>query len=378
MKKFILFFLFTLPIFAGWSAKAPLTFSGATGSTTLSNFTATFSGTDTMLKSAANGGLIQNTVTRLGQTVPVDFALTSDSSGNTVTGYNWSVIYWNPSTGTILGTVMLSSYAPATSVNPTVIVGNPAVTTWQGNAQGLADCDTYTKGYYHLENGTTLNVQDACGNFDGTTTGGPSAITGKIGGAVSLSGSNLIHLPNLGFTSSAGPRTYSAWVQRTTNSFEIAVASGTDNTHFAFGMGFNAYNVGDVDCTMYAAEFTTTAGAVPTGGLHHVACVFDGGTANASSVHIYVDGVAKSVTASSGDFTPTINDGSYQIGALPNGSDTAGGQLRFTGTIDEVKFAKTNRSADWILNDYTTQNSPSVIGTFTLIKHGGARLIYIQ
>lgn len=132
MKTVIITLLLACPLFAGYGAKATVTFSAASGSTTDTNITLYFTANDTKLKTVANGGLIQNTVTRNAITVPADFILTNDTSCATQTGsYQWGFKTYSATAGTMTGRVKIPSLTISASIAPTVCIGNSAVSTYQ-------------------------------------------------------------------------------------------------------------------------------------------------------------------------------------------------------------------------------------------------------
>ena len=179
MRNLIAFFLCALTAYGGYLSEATVTFS-ASGSTTDTNITLAFYGSDAKLRTTANGGQVYHTVTRAGVTVPVDFVLTADSSCASVTGgYTWGIESYSPAAGTIIGWVKIPSITPGTTVTPSVCLGNAAVNAYQGGSPG-AEFDASTLSVYHLPNGVTLNASDFSANANNGSAVAATAATGRL------------------------------------------------------------------------------------------------------------------------------------------------------------------------------------------------------
>jgi len=373
----LLFWITEATALGAWTSKATLTIPAPAGSATLANFTVNFMGSDTQYKSVANSGQIHNSVVQVGQTVPADFALTTDSTCSTITGYSWSVFYWNASTGTVYGAVKLPSYTSAVSI--TVCIGNAAVTTWQGGSQG-SEFDANTFAMYRFSDlGTTSNSYSSALNPKDWTSDGfdatlerasfsgayPQLTTGVVDGGSLLDGNGYVamgssHHPGLGSTAA---RTYSAWVKLSSypTSVKIIMGSGGTDSGTGFYMATSSAADGDIDCSFFGYEFRTAGGVLSTSAYHHVACVYDGGVASTSTVHIYLDGVSQSVTSINGSLTPAISDTNYWVGNLNDVYNTA--LYAISASIDEARFESTARSAGWLANVATNGASLPVIGS---------------
>jgi hypothetical protein len=96
---------------------------------------------------------------------------------------------------------------------------------------------------------------------------------------------------------------------------------------------------------------TTTTGAVPAGGWHHVLAAVD---RSAGTATLYVDGVDR--TSSSGTRTDFANNNAFNLGRYTSGS------WYFKGTIDEARI-EAIRSADWVWATWMNVASNSVFVT---------------
>ena len=99
----------------GYGYQATVVIPAATGSTQ-TNFTVALTGTDTKLKTVTNGGQIQNTVTRVGQTVPADLILSSDSAGTSL--YTWGWDFYDAVNGIATLWVLIPSLTSGASRTP--------------------------------------------------------------------------------------------------------------------------------------------------------------------------------------------------------------------------------------------------------------------
>lgn len=352
-------FLISTSCFAGYSSKATVTFAAASGSSTDTNITLAFSGSDTKLKLAANGGQITHTVTRAGVTVPADFVLTTDSACVTISGYNWGIEFYDGVGGTIKGWVKIPSLTTGASVIPVVCVGNNAITTYQGGALG-AEYDASTQSVYHLPDGTTLSGKDFSSNANDGTVTSVTALAGQIDGAGSFNGTSSVIIGST-LTLNTANATVSGWVKIASNpasSGQIAgfangnVASVSDKTLFIDSSGKARFLVYD------GANKTTSvpASGITTGAWHYLA-----GTTNSTTAIAYADGVSQGTIAAGASYT------GYSQANLLMGGSVANGVVYLAASIDEVKFANTARTADWILTEYNNQNSPPSISAFTAL-----------
>lgn len=340
--------------YPNWLSKSSLSFSAASGSGTDSNITLAFSGSDAKLKSAANGGQIQNTVTRVGVVVPADLILTSDPTCATLAGgYRWGIEFYDPTGGTLKGWVNIPSLTTGTGISLFVCIGNSSVSTYQGGAPG-AEFDSNTVLAYHLPNGTNLSALDFSsqtnnGGLSGAT-GVPTATTGVIDGAALFVGANqqVIQSPyiNLGtaFTAEACANPTTTVTARTSSSAIV-------NNSYVNGFLLAA----DVFGWLFSVNSTNVQSGTPVAGTWVcVAGVYDGTTQA-----LYLDG---SSIASGAAPAPTIGSSPIGVGYDLFTKSTAGS---WDGSIDEVRISTVARSAGWIATEYANQSSPPAIGSFS-------------
>ncbi|MSR71452.1 MAG: LamG domain-containing protein [Candidatus Taylorbacteria bacterium] len=172
-------------------------------------------------------------------------------------------------------------------------------------------------GYWSFDDGTGTKATDSSGNRNTGTITGASYVGGKLGKALSFSGTNTVSLGTVGGYSNAV--TIAAWVKHTSSdTWDDIVAGGCGD----FLLGFNGSNElrwgGQCNNPFAGLTYATNI----DGAWHHVIATYDGSTAA-----LYVDGVLVSSGAASGSFTP---------GALTIGS--SGASEYYNGLIDDVRI----------------------------------------
>jgi hypothetical protein len=184
--------------------------------------------------------------------------------------------------------------------------------------------------YYKLDE-TTGNAIDSIGGNTGVNTNVTYAV-GKINnGAVFNGSSSKLVLPNIGVSGSIA-RTWSAWINTTTISVQQCLfTSGVDSPLTLFSAYINTATSGNGGIYIYlSGEDYYAASLISINTWHNVSIVYDGGELSTSTIHLYVDGVSKTLTqnGSSGGALNTTNSG-YKIGL------DVGDLWSFNGKIDE-------------------------------------------
>jgi hypothetical protein len=207
-------------------------------------------------------------------------------------------------------------------------------------------------GHWQLNETTGTTAADISGNANqGTLSGGPTWTTGKVGGGLSFDGVDDIVNAGSGATvddvvaQGGGGITVAAWIYAN-NMGESGdgriVAKGTTPT------GGWHFKLGGTNQVEFVVDYTTTdlgrrsaVNTMSTGAWHHVAASWNG-SATATNVKIYVDGVE----VSSYDLT-TNGVGTRVSDASANlyiGNESNGGRT-FNGKIDDVRLYNTVQTA---------------------------------
>lgn len=345
----------------GYTAHYTLTAGTVTG--TLTAFPATYSGTIGALRTAANGGLVQNTCTQTvgsrSLTVPCDAIFTSDSAGTSqLAGWEWES--YNASTGAF---VVHFNTSLSTGGVVHLWIGKASVNTLQ-----TASANTWNSNYaavWHFPDGSTLYPGDSTANANnGTVVGTVTSVAGEIGGGAQFvtSGNNDITVANAASLQITGHLSISAWVKITASN------NPTGNLIVQKRVANNGSNVidyavwvsnGKILYQNYSggAQSLYSTGSVPTGVWTHVAVTIDE-TASPKLVTFYINGLQDSTgTYTTGMATSTQP---LQIG---NYGQASGGPYDLNGSMDELRIENATDPAAWVAAEYANQSAPQTFWT---------------
>ena len=322
-----------------WDYKASLTFSGYSGTETLTNFPvlvnlASFSGFAYSQVSDAAGGDLR-------------FA---DANGAEL---NFEIESWNPSGDTFVW------------VQVPTLTNNAAITAYWGNAAATlpayaTDGSTWSNGYvavYHFPE-TSGTCGDSSPQANTLTAKGNTALgsAGKVGLSPRLPDGNNDWLEAADHNSleGMGQLTLEAWIydeQNDANARAIIskrTGSGSQISFYLFkftnrNISFYLGNSGGT--AGLGGEFTgTTTGANQ---WYHVAATYDKDLAT-NRMKVFLDGVYKSAkNEASGNVTATTS--ALRLGILNADYGNA-----WKGKLDEVRIANVARSADWLAATHKT------------------------
>lgn len=375
MKKFFNIFLISaLFLFAGDAGAIKLIHVGSAntgviyhrnitidhtkaGSTDSSNFTVLVSASDTTLKTIANGGHVANSS-------GFDILFFSDAAFTTP--LKWEVEFYSPTTGTLIAWVQIPTVSHTSDVTFYMDYGNTTISTFQGGATGAA-WDSNFVAIYHLKDGTTLNVNDSTSNGNNATNHSATATTGVIDGAAAFSGTTRwIDTGKTSLWVMVGSQlNYTVeMVALTTASSGRQVLLADWNTSgldlcYALEFGDSLGNYKIVS-GINPANFQLLTSTTPAANTWY----YIAGTGTTNSRIIYLNG-ASAATDTHALTAPTITDGTLVLGRAG-----ALSSLYLQGKEDEVRISKTNRSADWLLTTYNSENSPGNIGAASFLTYG--------
>jgi Concanavalin A-like lectin/glucanases superfamily len=212
----------------------------------------------------------------------------------------------------------------------------------------------------------TVQVRDSSGNRLNATSTTAVTPVGGIGapptrgsfqrGALKFDGStSQIVLPNITAMSGTTARSLLAWINTTT----ISAGSRTIYTSGAgaaggdtWGVYINTITSGNVYCFGNGVDFDAAATVIAANRWMHVAVVYDGGLVDTTNSHIYVNGVAKSVTAAGAASINSTNT-NFGIGYDPNNAGRV-----FSGAIDDLRLYDRALSAGEVLSVYAEAFQP--------------------
>ncbi len=341
--------------------------------TTLSNYPLLLDITSSNLRTAANGGHVQNVngydITFVGND-------TTTCGGPSSCTFNYEIESYTASSGHVLAWVEIPGLKTISATSNQIITvkyGDATISSPTQNVNGT--WETNFKAVWHMT-GASSPASDststgASASFNGSPA--PATATGLIGPGLSTSG-----------TTGAGYLDYRSatfnWASTDTFTYE-----GWFKTSDAFGPLFSQRDNGagdpDIDIAIGYDGLTANAGmmgvlvrddggssaaevngstTVNDGNWHHFAVTRTGGT-----VQVYVDGasIGSSTNAGASGSITTAASGDYQnIGRegywVQTGYANADEQY-LAGTFDEFRISNTLRSDDWIVTDYNTMKSPS-------------------
>lgn len=318
------------------------------GASDSSNFTVLASTTLASLKTVANGGGVNNTVSFNGQTVPADLVFSTTSDCGTL--MSWDFEHYTATTGEIEAWVLLTTLSHTSDTTFYMCYGKSSVSAYQGGSVGAAWSGDL--GVYHFPNGTTLGVNDSTSNANNGTNNSATAGVGQIDGGIVSANSGQYALLNTSYTALGNNYTVSGWANLTnTGNYGDVIGDsstdvflGHDPSGFAFAKGSNGNQ-------------TTSINVV--GGWHYFVMTLSSVTGQI----LYIDGTAVATSAgSTGGANPV--SGLYALG----GSSGFPG----VGTGDEIHIGNAVRSADWITAEYNNQKSGSTMVGFGNEQGGGA------
>ncbi len=316
------------------------------------------------LRTVANGGDVQNTVSLGGATVPADLVFATNTSGSSL--LKWEIDYYDPVTGTIVAWFKQPTLTHSTDAVAYIVYGDSGVTTWQGDIN--ATWNSNIQRVYHLADGSTIIGTNSTSTTSTLGTAASlTAVAGKIDGGVNKPTNNADSLSTNAVTGlpTSGAFTISCWLKTTATANSVVWSWGGSSGGFAeVYIDINGPAAGKIaigDQSAYAA--VTSANTYNDGNWHYVVGTYSGSGGTHASV-IYVDGASAGTSTT----TLTLNGTPTQIRAFGLCNDT-GSSFQFVGDLDELRIYSVELSADWITAEYNNQNSPSTFYTLALASN---------
>ena len=346
--------------------------------TTLSNYPLLLDITSSNLRTAANGGHVQNAngydITFVGND-------TTTCGGTSSCTFNYEIESYTASTGRVIAWVEIPGLKTISATSNQIITvkyGDATISSPTQNVNGT--WETSFKGIWHMSQSSSpasdSTSTGASASFNGSPT--PATAAGLIGSGLSTSGTTgtgYLDYRSATFNwASTDTFTYEGWF-KTSDSYGPLFSqrdNGAGNPDIDITLGYDGSPParGRWPCwsatigTRTIAEVTGST-ALNDGNWHHFAVTRTGGT-----IQVYVDGasIGSSTNAGASSSITTGASGNYQnIGRegywVQTGYGNADEQY-LAGTFDEFRISNTLRSHDWIVTDYNTMKSPS--STYTL------------
>lgn len=343
-------------------------------------FTVLLQGTFAWMKTAANGGQVQNTVNVTYGTrtfaVPADLFFTSDSAGQTPV--TWEFESYDATTGTAVVWVKLVNINATTDVVFYAFYGDASINTFHGGSLGAAWNSAYL-GIWHLPDGSTIFPYDSTANTDDGSASNVTSATGVADGGGSFNGSDsIINMGADAVLRPSGAVTIEGWVIPATDGQPNFATIAVQEFTFPRSDPFIAYKIGSNFNGNETFEFEVTTGGsghMLLSGVPHVADtpyyvvgVYDGTTQS-----IYVNGTLANSQSVSGTISYDAA-GRFSIGA-----NSAAGEVT-DGVIDEVRVSNVARSADWIATQYSMMTAGGflTVGNATPIAAGLPKMSFFD
>lgn len=311
----------------------------------------------TAVKTVANSGNIQNTVSFNGQTVPADLIFTSDSAGSSL--LSWDVASYSASSGLLEVYVKVATVATAADTTIYMWYGNSSVTTYQGGSVGAA-YDANFKGVWHFtEASGTTNVDSSSGGNTATknSSGHPASATGQVNLGNTYGGSPDVS--QLAGAMDYYPITFGAWIKTSNSTVGYAAVISEYVSGSLSGFMLHAHSDGharfwyfkDASNYVYDGGNGWDCGTVNNNAWRHVVVTIASGGGTC-----YLDGVAGTTHAWTGTAAATTQSRIVEFGA-----DNGG--FYYPGSIEEARISNSARSADWIKTEFNNQSAPSTFLT---------------
>lgn len=301
------------------------------------------------LKTVANGGKIQNTVSGTSpysRTIPADLVFYEGMSK-----LAHEVEKYSATTGEFIGYVKVTLTTGTKTIQ--ACYDNSSVVTDQSDT--VNTWDTNFKAVYHMGESVTTTLYNSTSTAGVDMTGtGLTSVDGIYGKAMDFAtGDSAVPASSTPFNN-LGSFTLSSWVRidaYTANLlsrwFEKTMAGTFNNSgQLLFGGAFQGGSTG-----------VWTISGLTTATWFHLAVTFNT-SSNTNDPVIYVNGASVTVTESA---APT---GSWDdSGNTVRWANNAGNTRFLDGKLKEIRWSNTIRNAEWIDAEYDNTNSPSTFYT---------------
>ncbi len=261
------------------------------------------------------------------------------------------------STGALVAWVEVPSLSSTVDTVLYLYYGNGSAASQQ-NVTGVWDSNF--KGVWHLDETVTDEQltgthNDSTSNVNNMTQGGNVTVTGKIGSAQDLDGTNdYIKRANAASLQVTSTFTLSGWVQMDAfgagNEIDPILRKGEgspNNYQLALHDGKSSLYVNGSDDTPTVGSSTVLS----TGTWYYVVATHN----SAGTSYVYLNGAqsASGVAA----YVAATDTRELFIGGRDDALDVSNGRF------DEVRISNTARSATWISTEYNNQNTPSTFSS---------------
>lgn len=297
-------------------------------------------GTLAGLKSAGNGGNVQNSVAVGSYTRPADFAVYADAA--LTTPLKFQHLKWDPASGAFALVIKLPTYDNANGTTVYLAFGDAAVTTDQSDHANVYDANFVRA--FDFGDGSTLDLSDATSNAGllvqrGTANG--VAAAGPVAGAVDFGTSADKYLREDVALVGAAPFTIEVVMQQniaTTATACVAGAFSSTAANQIQTVGTNTSRITAAGTTNVLLNSAANALTSFTSGWDYVAATH-GSTTDHNN---WTNGVK---TTSSSASTSVASPTWLNVGAIYQG---ASGANFWKGKLAMLRISNVKRSDDWV------------------------------
>ena len=327
---------------------------------TNTDFPVLIQGTYPYLKSTGNGGFVENINGH-------DIEFYNLSTGEKL---NWELSRYEPTTGEIICWLKVPSVS-STGCTPIYIrYGDSSISAYQGNSTGVWSNSFIS--VYHFGTPSTLGLNDSTSNANTLVNlNSVTATSGKIYGGASLSAASSQALYGGAIIDNSLEFTVSAWVNVSSysaNGVNIAgMLNGIDSSFVDKQLRIlNSSGWPSFYNYRAAARYATQVSALGTDTWVYLV----GTTSNTANTGLlYKNGT--NVASNLGSNVTGYNTYNLYIGGRGRSPYSYDYGDYFTGSVSEVRFSSTVRSADWIATEYNNQQNPSLFATISDFTIGG-------
>lgn len=311
------------------------------GSSNLTDFPFYLDLTMDTLRTAANGGTVQNSN---------GYDIVFSNADNTE-ALDFELVNYNPNSGNIKAWIKVPTLSANTDTdikifwNKSGVSTNPSTAnTWSNNYQSV----------WHFDD----NVSDELGANNGTDNGTSSA-AGLLGNSRSFNNNNdnddYVDVGNFDVSGSA--ITISGWLKAddfdTDDGRILSKADGTSTNDHWFMLSTVDNSGMKLRFRLKTNGSTTTlvgnGGQLSAGTWYYANAVYDG-----SSMYLYLNDAQVGSTSKSGNISTNSAKDVFIGNNPPNGNNR-----QFDGKLDEIRISSVARSADWIATEYNNQIDPT-------------------
>ena len=317
-----------------WSYRTKLTIDRTkVANSDQTDFPVLIRSTNTAWKSAAHNG-------HVALDTGYDILFVADDG---VTKLNHEIEKYDPTTGELIAWVRIPTVSYTADTDVFMYYGNASASD-QSNSIGV--WTNHFGAVYHLSDSGPSTATDTTSNHDATTSGAITfGQTGTIAKAVTFDGSIGGDM-DTGYVLPSSDISISVWAQSSATGITNRLL-GANGTNIIWG----ARNVS----TSLLASINGVGGGnninvtVPSlaSGWHYITVTID----SVNGTSLYDDGVL----VGSSNTKNIVSTNSFHVGNDGEGVQTD----VFDGSVDEVHFATQARSADWVMTEFSNQQSAS-------------------